>query len=210
MGDPKWWRIAGLRVVLAWPETRYAIPPKRPANLRARAAGVAGALSILGGIVAVVAAIGAQDHAPQPAKSAAGATGPAAGQATGPWVQRSVPVSIAIPAIGVNSNLLHLGLNSDGTIQVPSLSATPGEAAWYKYSATPGQIGVSVIEGHVDSYRGPAVFFVWGGCVPVISSTCGSPTGSPLYSASPVCVSTLNRGSQRKSFTARPGTRHCA
>ena len=77
-----------------------------------------------------------------------------------------MPVSVDIPAIGVDSKLLHLGLNSDGTIQVPSLDTSSDEAAWYKYSATPGQIGSSVIEGHVDSYQGPAVFFRLGALRP--------------------------------------------
>jgi sortase (surface protein transpeptidase) len=77
-----------------------------------------------------------------------------------------VPVSVSIPAIGVDSSLLHLGLNADGTIQVPSLVTSAGEAAWYKYSATPGQVGASVIEGHVDSYQGPAVFFRLGALRP--------------------------------------------
>jgi sortase (surface protein transpeptidase) len=75
-------------------------------------------------------------------------------------------VSVRIPAIGVRSGLLRLGLNADGTMQVPPLSTAPGEAAWYKYSVTPGQIGVSVIEGHVDGYRGPAVFFRLGALRP--------------------------------------------
>ena len=77
-----------------------------------------------------------------------------------------MPVSVEIPAIGVTSRLLHLGLNTDGTIQVPSLVTSAGEAAWYEYSATPGQIGASVIEGHVDSYQGPAVFYRLGALRP--------------------------------------------
>ena len=123
-------------------------------------------LLIVGGAAAVGVAISAQEHAPQPSLAAAGATGPSAGQARGPSLQRSLPVSVDIPAIGVNSKLLHLGVNSDGTIQVPSLYTRPGEAAWYKYSATPGQIGASVIEGHVDSRQGPAVFFRLGALRP--------------------------------------------
>jgi len=75
-------------------------------------------------------------------------------------------VSVDIPAIGVTSKLLHLGLNSDGTIKVPSLYTSADQAAWFKYSATPGQIGASVIEGHLDSYRGPAVFFRLGALRP--------------------------------------------
>jgi len=81
-------------------------------------------------------------------------------------LRRSLPVSVDIPAIGVHSKLLHLGVNPDGTIRVPSLDTRADEAAWYKYSATPGQLGVSVIEGHVDSYQGAAVFFRLGALLP--------------------------------------------
>jgi len=102
-------------------------------------------------------------HAPQPPGSAAGVIGPSA---RGPWLPRSLPVSVSIPAIGVHSRLLHLGLNSDGTVQVPSIETSSDEAAWYQYSATPGQIGSSVIEGHVDSNQGPAVFFRLGALRP--------------------------------------------
>ena len=73
---------------------------------------------------------------------------------------------MTIPAIGVRSDLLHLGVNSDGTIQVPPLFGRADEAAWYKYSVTPGQIGASVIEGHVDSYQGAAVFYRLGALAP--------------------------------------------
>jgi sortase (surface protein transpeptidase) len=75
-------------------------------------------------------------------------------------------VSVDIPAIGVHSQLLRLGKNADGSIQVPSLTTSADEAAWFKYSATPGQIGAAVIEGHVDSYQGPAVFFRLGALGP--------------------------------------------
>jgi Sortase domain len=83
----------------------------------------------------------------------------------GPALARSLPISIWIPAIGVNSRLLYVGLNPDGTIQVPPLNDPPltNEAAWYKYSPTPGQPGPSIIEGHVDSLSdGPSVFFRLG------------------------------------------------
>jgi hypothetical protein len=159
----RWPRIAGFRVVASWPEGGYARPPARMVSLPARLAGVAGVLLILAGTAIVGVAIMSQRHAPQPSASAAGALGPAG---HGPRLPRSVPVSVAIPAIGVDSRLLDLGVNPDGTIQVPSLVTSSDEAAWYKYSATPGQIGSSVIEGHVDSYQGPAVFFRLGALRP--------------------------------------------
>ena len=164
MPDTAWRRIAGFRVVVAWPQTGYAPPPAIPAarSLRARVAGIAGVLLIAAGIATLGVAVGDQVHAPQPARSAAGVTG----SARGPWLARSLPVSVEIPSIGVQSKLLHLGLNADGTVQVPSLQTSSDEAAWYKYSATPGQVGSSVIEGHVDSYQGPAVFFRLGALRP--------------------------------------------
>jgi hypothetical protein len=159
LGQAEWRRIAGFRVVMYWRPSAYTPPPAASGSLRARVAGVAGALLIMSGAAAVGVALATQEHAPQPSLAAAGAIGP---RAQGPWLRRSVPVSVDIPAIGVNSRLLHLGVSADGTIQVPSLYTEASDAAWYKYSATPGQIGASVIEGHVDTYQGPAVFFRLG------------------------------------------------
>jgi hypothetical protein len=152
-------------VVASWPDTGYAPPPvPPPKSRRARLAGLAGALLLAGGAAAVGVALTSQVHAPQPSLVAAGDIGPAGTR--GPWLHRSEPVSVDIPAIGVDSSLLHLGLTSDGAMAVPSLTTSSGEAAWYKYSMTPGQIGTSVIEGHVDNYSGPAVFFRLGALRP--------------------------------------------
>lgn len=71
----------------------------------------------------------------------------------------SVPVHLDIPAIGVSTSLMELGLNPDGTIAVPPLQAG-APAGWYKHLATPGETGPAVILGHVDTARdGPAVFY---------------------------------------------------
>ncbi|MFG1805047.1 class F sortase [Streptomyces sp. NPDC049040] len=61
---------------------------------------------------------------------------------------RSVPVSLQIPAIGVDTPLMQLGLAADGTVQVPPIEAHD-KAGWYRYSPTPGQIGPAVILAHV-------------------------------------------------------------
>ena len=69
---------------------------------------------------------------------------------------RSVPVELKVPAISLAVSLSTLGLNADGTVQVPTDIQQPG---WYGLGPSPGEIGSAVILGHVDSYHGPAVFF---------------------------------------------------
>src|SRR5580698_9924056 len=147
-----------------WRDSAYAPPAPPRGSLRAGIAGLAGALLVVFGGVAVAVTFILQQHAPQPSSAAAGSVG--FGRAHPLTLRRSVPVSVRIPAIGVTSYLLHLGVNADGAIQVPSLYTEAGEAAWYKYSVTPGQVGAAVIEGHVDSYQGPAVFFRLGALRP--------------------------------------------
>jgi len=66
------------------------------------------------------------------------------------------PVKLIIPAIGVRAPLVRLGITAAGTLQVPSVTMVAG---WYSGSPRPGEIGSSVIAGHVDSYLGPGVFF---------------------------------------------------
>lgn len=66
------------------------------------------------------------------------------------------PADLIIPAVGVRTRLVRLGLTADGTLQVPSSTAVAG---WYTRSPRPGAVGASVIAGHVDSYLGPGVFF---------------------------------------------------
>ncbi|MBQ0983374.1 class F sortase [Streptomyces sp. F63] len=68
------------------------------------------------------------------------------------------PVGLRIPAIGVDTPVIRLGLTADGTVQVPP--ATAGDrAGWYRHSPPPGQTGPSVILGHVTvGAHGDGVF----------------------------------------------------
>ncbi|MBM7413859.1 MULTISPECIES: class F sortase [Nocardiaceae] len=67
----------------------------------------------------------------------------------------SPPVRIDVPAISVSSGLMGLGLQQDGTMEVPP-GAFP--AGWYTGSPIPGALGPSVIAGHVDWDGAPGVF----------------------------------------------------
>ena len=65
------------------------------------------------------------------------------------------PLRLRIPAIAVDAPLVPLGLNDDGTLEVPRYE----DAGWYTGGSRPGEIGPSVIAAHVDSTTGPAVFY---------------------------------------------------
>ena len=52
--------------------------------------------------------------------------------------------------------MIDLGLNPDGTLEVPTNYA---EAGWWKGGSQPGETGSAVIVGHVDSKTDPAVFY---------------------------------------------------
>jgi sortase (surface protein transpeptidase) len=73
----------------------------------------------------------------------------------------SKPVRVDIPRIGVHSRLLSLGLERDGSIATPPLSQAQ-VAGWYDKGPTPGEAGPAVLVGHVDTKKGPAVFYKLG------------------------------------------------
>jgi sortase family protein len=67
------------------------------------------------------------------------------------------PVWVSIPAIGIKkTTLIHLGLNKNGTLQVPHTTTVAG---WFTGGPRPGAVGSAVIAGHVDSKTGPGIFF---------------------------------------------------
>jgi sortase (surface protein transpeptidase) len=67
------------------------------------------------------------------------------------------PLTISIPAIGVFSELLPIGVLADGTVAVP---VDPFVAGWFTGGPRPGERGPAVIVGHVDSKKsGPGVFW---------------------------------------------------
>ncbi len=69
------------------------------------------------------------------------------------------PAWLVIPAIGVSTPLVRLGLTAQNTLQVPPTAVVAG---WYSGSPRPGQIGSAIIAGHIDSRLGPGVFYHLG------------------------------------------------
>lgn len=73
-----------------------------------------------------------------------------------PGLARSVPLELLVPSLGIVTNIGQLGLQANHQVQVPTSVHTVG---WFRLGPTPGEVGSSVILGHVDSYRGPGIFF---------------------------------------------------
>ncbi|MDH5371739.1 MAG: class F sortase [Acidimicrobiia bacterium] len=68
-----------------------------------------------------------------------------------------VPVTLRIPAIGVEAPVKPAGVEADGEMEVPG---NVTEVGWYKYGSAPGESGSAVLAAHVDlAGSGPGVFF---------------------------------------------------
>jgi hypothetical protein len=118
---------------------------------------LAGAVSLLvTGLVAVEVTGPGSSAARPPAPAAGQASSTAAGPApdgaltSGDLLPTSPPTRVRIPALDVDAAVTGLGLEADGTMQVPADAATVG---WYTRAPTPGSLGPAVLAGHVD-YRG--------------------------------------------------------
>lgn len=86
-----------------------------------------------------------------------GAPGRQFSAAAPPAVPDLVPTRVRIPIIGVDTGVIDLGVNPDRTLEVPK---DVGVTGWYTGRSVPGEVGPSVVVGHVDSaVAGPGVFF---------------------------------------------------
>lgn len=89
---------------------------------------------------------------PRPAGAAARAAPPLPG---------STATRIRIPSVKVDAPLTRVALDAAGWIDAPP-AGRPELAGHFQGSVTPGEQGTSVIVGHVDTARGPAVFYDLG------------------------------------------------
>lgn len=81
---------------------------------------------------------------------------PGAHPAEAPAASPVRPISLRIPAIGVNTRLERLTLDRSGELIAPQ---NPDRAGWFSGGPVPGEVGPAVLAGHVDSRTGPAVFY---------------------------------------------------
>jgi sortase (surface protein transpeptidase) len=153
-------------------------PSRRPSL---RTWSVLALVLVVVGVTALVIGFTGQQSAPQPA-AGTGAAPPEPTRSADPTdsipgagsdvpeapvaADVAAPVSVSIPSIGVTSDLIRLGLNEDGTVQVPPLGGDD-TAGWYERGPAPGAVGPAVLLGHVDSAQyGPGVFFELGAVQP--------------------------------------------
>lgn len=66
---------------------------------------------------------------------------------TGNVLPASRPTRLLIPSLSVDTAVIDLGLNADGSMQVPPDEKDSG---WYTRSPTPGELGPAVLAAHVD------------------------------------------------------------
>lgn len=138
-------------------------------------AAAVGILLAVSGLTAAVIGVASQQTPPTPAAAADASTPSSSGTSSAPNspalpsspaqpapLPPSTPTHLDVPTIGVSSDLVQLGTNPDGTVQVPPLDKD-SRAGWYTGSPTPGELGPSIILGHIDSKEyGPGVFFKLG------------------------------------------------
>jgi sortase family protein len=66
------------------------------------------------------------------------------------------PVRLRIPAIGVDSRIVNIGVDRTGALVPPRSADVTG---WFAAGPAPGTIGPALLAAHVDSQAGPGVFF---------------------------------------------------
>jgi LPXTG-site transpeptidase (sortase) family protein len=71
-------------------------------------------------------------------------------------VAPDLPRIISIPSINVKAKVISVGAKANGEILTPD---NIYDAAWFNKSAKPGQLGASLIDGHVSGSTKPGIFY---------------------------------------------------
>lgn len=115
-------------------------------NRTLRSSAVAAALTIVVGLGGCAA--------PEPAADPTPTVAPAEAVVATPVANPGKPTRVEIPVIAVDEKLHGVGLNPDGSMEMPAF----GDAAWYKPGPRPGGAGPAVLVAHVRGPGGADVF----------------------------------------------------
>lgn len=100
---------------------------------------------------------------PPVAPSTVPSTGPSTTITTSTTLPPEIPPStLAINDLGISQGVLPVGLNDDGTMEVPDVS----DIGWYLHGATPGHPGATVLVAHVWWHKTAGPFHRLGGLEP--------------------------------------------
>ncbi|WP_243740747.1 class F sortase [Streptomyces sp. 8K308] len=77
--------------------------------------------------------------------------------ALSPLAGSAPPRTLEIESLGVRADVVERGIDAAGGVEPPPFSS-PDLVGWYAGGPTPGAAGSSVLVGHVDTEREPAVF----------------------------------------------------
>jgi LPXTG-site transpeptidase (sortase) family protein len=75
---------------------------------------------------------------------------------SGEWVEGIVPVKLYIPAVRIQAIVEPVSVSDKGQMGVPRSTERVG---YLSSGVLPGAIGNAIMDGHLDNYEGPAVFF---------------------------------------------------
>lgn len=117
---------------------------------------LAGMALLFGGCAAEPEIVRSGPSATEVVAESSSVAAPSSSKAPTPLMPESDPVRLRVPSIGVDTSLMELGLQRDGTMEVPP----DGEmAGWYANAPTPGELGPAVIAAHVDWKGEPGTFY---------------------------------------------------
>ena len=153
--------LAGAALLAFALSSQVGAPPQPALRSGASASdggGADSAESDAGGEPSTAPGPGAEEPSAPPTSEAPEAPAPAA-------LPSSEPTSLRIDAIGVDEQVFPIGLGQDGELFAPR-GEQADLAAWFDGSPTPGEVGPSVIEGHVTWGGDPSVFFELGALAP--------------------------------------------
>ncbi|HEY0509010.1 MAG TPA: class F sortase [Blastococcus sp.] len=128
----------------------------RAAWALARRARIALPVTLLAVVLAGCGAGNPDVTASEGSTSASSAPDGTATATPGSAVPSSPPVRLQVPEIGVDSELMELGLQDDGSLEVPPAGFPAG---WFTGAPMPGEVGPAVMAGHVDWDGSPGVFY---------------------------------------------------
>lgn len=147
--------VVGLAIVAAAPIVWWATEPA-PAGQRVTTVNAAEAMALTNdaGSSSPMASGGTSGTAAQgpPTTSAAPEvqSTPAAPPRTPEPAPASTPIRVQIPALGVDSAIIPVGVDDNGQLEIPQDVQTVG---WYRFGRAPGATrGSAALTGHVDDH----------------------------------------------------------